>query len=95
MSSGSIASMMPLMPPAEKVIMKPSANSIGVSRCSTPRYSVASHEKILMPVGTAMITVVIAIGMRSHAGIPEVNMWCAHTVNPSSTIASSENAIMR
>ena len=42
-----------------------------------------------------MITVVIAIGMRTQAGMPEVNMWCAHTVKPSTTIASSENAIMR
>jgi hypothetical protein len=48
-----------------------------------------------MPVGTAMIAVVIAIGMRIQAAIPEVNMWCAHTVKPSPTIASSEKAIMR
>ena len=36
-----------------------------------------------MPVGTAMIAVVIAIGMRIQAAMPEVNMWCAHTVKPS------------
>ena len=75
--------------------MKPSANSIAVSRCRTPRHSVASHEKTLMPVGTAMIAVVIAIGILIQAAIPEVNMWCAQTVNPRMTIASSENAIMR
>ncbi len=75
--------------------MNPRANSIGVSRCSTPRHSVASQEKILIPVGTAMIAVVIAIGMRIQAAIPEVNMWCAQTVKPSATIASSEKAIMR
>ena len=48
-----------------------------------------------MPVGTAMIEVVIAIGMRIQLAIPEVNMWCAHTVKPRPTIASSEKAIMR
>ena len=49
----------------------------------------------MIPVGTAMIAVVIAIGMRIQPAIPEVNMWWAHTVKPSPTIASSENAIMR
>ncbi len=48
-----------------------------------------------MPVGTAMIAVVIAIGMRIQAAIPDVNMWCAQTVKPRPTIASSEKAIMR
>ena len=48
-----------------------------------------------MPVGTAMIAVVIIIGMRIQLCMPETNMWCAHTVKPSTTIAISENAIMR
>ena len=39
--------------------MKPSANSIGVSKCRLPRHVVASQLKILMPVGTAMIIDVI------------------------------------
>ena len=77
------------------IVKKPSANSIGVSRCSTPRHSVASQEKILIPVGTAMIAVVTIIGIRIQLCMPETNMWCAQTVNPSITIASSENAIMR
>ena len=77
------------------IVRKPRTNSIGVSRCSTPRHSVASHEKILIPVGTAMIAVVTIIGTRIQLCMPETNMWCAHTVKPSSTIASSEKAIMR
>ena len=75
--------------------MKPSANSIGVLRWITPLHSVASHEKILMPVGTAISIVVIIIGTRSHANMPETNMWCAQTVKPSITIAISEKAIIR
>ena len=63
--------------------------------CSTPRHSVASQEKTFTPVGTAMIAVVIIIGSRSQAGMPEVNMWWAQTVKPSTTIASSEKAIIR
>ena len=38
-----------------KIAMKPSANSIGVSKCRFPRQVVASQLKILIPVGTAMI----------------------------------------
>ncbi len=77
------------------IVRKPSAQSIGVSRWITPRHSVASQEKILMPVGTAMIAVVTIIGIRIHDCMPETNMWCAQTVKPSTTIASSEKAIMR
>jgi len=95
MVSGIIASITPEIPPRVNIVRKPSANSIGVSRCSTPRHSVASHEKILMPVGIAMIAVVTIIGTRIHDCMPDTNMWCAHTVKPSTTIASSENAIMR
>ena len=95
MSSGIIASITPEMPPSVNIVRKPSANSIGVSRCSTPRHSVASQEKILMPVGTAMIAVVTIIGTRIHGCMPETNMWCAQTVKPSTTIASSEKAIIR
>ena len=33
------------------MVMKPIAHSIGVSMCRTPRQSVATHEKTLIPVG--------------------------------------------
>ena len=48
-----------------------------------------------MPVGTAISIVVIIIGTRSQVNMPETNMWCAHTVNPSTRIASSDSAISR
>ena len=70
MSNGIIASITPLIPPSVNMVRKPSANSIGVSRWSTPRHSVASHEKILIPVGIAMIAVVIIIGIRIHGCMP-------------------------
>ena len=93
--NGMIASITPEIPPSTNIVMKPSAKSIGVSSFSTPRHSVASHEKTLIPVGTAMIAVVTIIGMRIQLCMPETNMWCAQTVNPRTTIASSEKAIMR
>ena len=92
---GYAASMMPLMPPSVNIVMKPSANSIGVDNSSTPRHSVASQLKILMPVGMAISIVVIIIGTRSQVNMPDTNMWCAQTVKPSTRIASSDSAIMR
>ncbi len=60
-----------------------------------PRQSVAIHEKILMPVGIAMRSVVIIIGTRSQSAMPATNMWCAHTEKPSTRIPISESAISR
>ena len=70
-----------MIPPIVNVTMKPSENSIAVQyRCSTLPNSVPSHEKILIPVGTAISSVVIIIGTRSQLNMPETNMWCAQTV---------------
>ena len=62
---------------------------------SFPSHIVASQLKILIPVGTAIRSVVIIIGTRSHDDMPLVNMWCAQTEKPSTTIAMSESAISR
>ena len=75
MSSGTIASITPEIPPSVNIAIKPVAQSIGVSIFKTPRQSVAIHEKILIPVGIAMIAVVIIIGIRIQSDIPETNMW--------------------
>ena len=81
MSIGTMPSITPLIPPIVKVTMKASANSIAVERrCSFEPNSVPSQEKILIPVGTAIRSVVIIIGTRSQLNIPETNMWCAQTV---------------
>ena len=42
-----------------------------------------------------MRSVVIIIGSRSHDDMPLVNMWCAQTEKPRTTIAMSESAISR
>ena len=81
MSIGTMPSITPLIPPIVKVTMKPSANSIAVDfRWILPSKSVASQEKILIPVGTAISSVVIIIGTRSQLNMPATNMWCAQTV---------------
>src|SRR5918997_861327 len=44
MTTGMTASMIPLIPPSVNIVMKPSANSIGVVRWIAPLHSVASQE---------------------------------------------------
>ena len=86
----------PLIPPRMKLPTKPSANSMPVfSRWTLPSKRVATQEKILIPVGTAISAEVIIIGTRSQANIPETNMWCAQTLNERTTIPSREIAISR
>ncbi len=48
---------MPVTPPTVKRNRKPKAQSIGVLNSIEPPHIVAIHEKILMPVGTAMTIV--------------------------------------
>ncbi len=74
---------------------KPEAKSIGVLKCSRPSQSVASQLKTLIPVGTAITSVVTIIGMRTQVAIPDTNMWCAHTEKPRMRMAMSERAISR
>src|SRR6266508_6538567 len=93
MSIGTAPSMIPDSPPMTNIETKPSANSIGVDKFSRPSQVVASQEKTLIPVGTAIRSVVTIIGTRSQGAMPETNMWCAHTENPSTRIAHSESAI--
>ena len=76
MSIGIMPSITPEMPPITNVTMKPSANSIEVfSMCSFESNRVPSQLKILIPVGTAISSVVIIIGTRSQANMPATNMW--------------------
>ena len=86
---------MPERPPIVNIAMKPTANSIGVVKWIFPPQIVAHHEKILMPVGIAISSVVTIIGTRSQSAMPATNMWCAHTEKPSTRIASRDRAMSR
>lgn len=48
----------------------------------------ASHLKILIPVGIAMIIVAAVKYARVSTSKPTVNMWWAHTINPKMPIPS-------
>ena len=58
-------------------------------------YIVASHLKILIPVGTAIINVADVQYARVSTSILTVNMWRAHTTNPSNPIAIMAKIIPR
>ncbi len=59
--------------------MKPSAHSIGGSKIRFPRQVVATQLKILIPVGTAIVSDVIMKKACSPIGSPTANMWWAQT----------------
>ena len=59
-------------------------------RSILPHQSVPNQLKILIPVGTAMIMVVIMKNIRNQPGMPLVNIWCAQTISPKKLIARLE-----
>jgi len=52
-----LASTIPVSPPTVNKKRKPRTQSMGVSRAAGVPWRVASQEKILIPVGTAIIIV--------------------------------------
>ena len=87
---GGSASITPLMPPIRNMLMKPSANSMGVVRLIEPRNSVAIQLNIFTPVGTAISAVMKLKNGKNTT--PVVNMWCAHTEKlnrPMPTVANT------
>ena len=53
-STPALAIITPVTPPIVNRNMNPNAHSMGVRNSMEPPHMVASHEKILMPVGTAI-----------------------------------------
>ena len=49
---------------------------------------VAIHEKILMPVGTAITMVAAVKYIFTLTDMPVVNIWCAQTTKPTTPIAT-------
>ena len=82
------------MPPSTKFTMKPQENSMALLRLMRPPQSVANQLKNLMPVGTAMNAVAMVKNRRIQGGVPLVNMWCAHTIRPNTTMAMIEYTIV-
>ena len=78
-----------------KVIMKPSDQIIGVSKRTRPPYMVNSQLKILTPVGTAMIALIVPNIALTSPPAPIVKKWCSQTMNEIRHIASVAITIER
>jgi len=57
MSSELLASTIPVRPPTVNKNKNPNTHNMGLSGLAGVPWRVANHEKILIPVGTAMIIV--------------------------------------
>lgn len=86
MSRDEFDRIIPVSPPVVNRKMNPRAHNIGVSYLSLDPWRVANHLNTLIPVGTAIIIVAAVKYARVSTSIPTVNMWWAHTINPSTAI---------
>ena len=77
---------MPDKPPMVNIPKKATANFIDVVKSIDPCHIVASQLKIFTPVGTAITKVINMNVAWARGSIPTVNMWCAHTRQPSTAI---------
>jgi len=87
MSIDEFARTTPVRPPVVNRKTKSSALSQAALYVIRVPYNVASHLKILIPVGTEIIIVADVKYARVSTSIPTVNMLCAHTTNHNNPIA--------
>lgn len=66
--------------------INPRVQSIDVLYLIFDPWIVANHLNTLIPVGTAMIIVAAVKYARVSTSRPTVNMWWAHTINPTIAI---------
>lgn len=78
----------PVNPPTVNKNTNPTAQIIAGDIFNSAPYSVPIQLKTLMPVGTAITIVAVVKYARVSVSIPTVNIWCAHTTNPSTPIAA-------
>src|SRR5205823_8676215 len=83
----------PLIPPITNIVTKPIAKSMGVLSSMAPPHIVAIQLKILMPLGTAIASVMTMNGRRAEIESPVVNMWWTQTPKERKPIATVERAI--
>jgi len=83
MSREEFDKIMPVNPPIVKSMINPMAQRRGGADLNFVAKIVANHLNTLIPVGTAIIIVVAVKYPRVSTSIPTVNIWWAHTINPS------------
>ena len=87
-SNDEFARIIPVNPPSVNRKMNPDAHSIAGVKFNTLPLIVLNHLNTFTPVGTAITIVADVKYARVSTSIPTTNIWCAHTMNPSSPIDS-------
>src|SRR2546426_9459888 len=75
------------------IVTKPMAKSIGALSSIAPPHIVAIQLKILIPLGTAIASVITMNGRRAEIEMPVVNMWWTQTPKERNPIATVDRAI--
>jgi len=95
-SNPALAKAIPVTPPTEKRIRKPTAHNEEVLlRSREPPQIVAIQLKILIPVGTPIIIVAAVKYARVSTSRPTVYIWCAQTRKPRIPIDTKAYTIPR
>jgi len=86
-SKALLANTTPVRPPTVNKNRNPNTHRIEEVIAIGVPWRLANQEKILIPVGTAIIIVADVKYARVSTSIPTVNIWCAHTTKPSNAMA--------
>src|SRR5262245_9293731 len=89
-STGVAAIKMPERPPMMNIDTNDKANSMGVVNWMRPPQIVPSQLKTLMALGKAIIIVETMNVIPSQGFMPDMNMWCPQTINPSPAMPAIE-----
>lgn len=84
--------MIPVNPPIVNINKNPIDQKI-IGEFFLYPLMVISHLKILIPVGIAIIIVVVMKYICVLMSIPTVNIWCLHTINPINLIVNMAKII--
>src|SRR5438874_4660675 len=95
MSTAGCARKGPLNPPETNSETKPMANSIGVVSRILPCHRVPNQLKVLIAEGTPIAMVMMEKANAEYGLMPLMNMWCPHTMKPSSPMPMIAYTIAR
>src|SRR3954453_79131 len=90
MSTGVAAMKMPDKPPMMNIDTNDRAKSMGVVNRRLPPHTVPIQLKTLIALGKAIIMVDTMNVMPRAGFMPEMNMWCPHTMKPSPAMPAIE-----
>ena len=76
-----------------KKLTKPILYNIGAFNLILPPNKVAIQLNTFTAEGTAMMSVNITKKLEMNGFTPDINIWCAQTINERKAIASIENTI--